>query len=255
MRQQVLKSGEDRWGAERLIALFGAGVLWEVAGRGLDFAFLPPLSEVLQAGWSLVREGLILGHLAASLGSLVSGFGLALVIGLPIGALMGRYRLFEHLLDPYLHAFLAAPTLIFLPVMFAFFGVGRGSQTALVFIYAVFIMIADTMAGVRSVDGRLVEMARAFGANERRLFWRVILPGAQPLILAGIRLGLARAVKGMVNAEMFIALIGLGALIRAFGSRFAAAEVLAVLFIVLIVAQMAQGLLRHIDRRVTSWAR
>jgi NitT/TauT family transport system permease protein len=235
------------------LAVVLALVAWEILGRVLHFPFLPPFSRVLAASWDLTLDGKILANLAASLTSLAIGYALAVVLGVSTGALMGRSRDVEYLLDPYVNVFLASPSLIYVPVLFALFGVSRASQVAIVFIYAFFIIVVNTMTGIRAVDGALVEMARSFGASERQLFWQVILPAAMPTTMAGLRMGMARAVKGMINGEMFIALIGLGALLRTYGGRFHVEKVLGILIYIVIVALVGAGAVQVIDRRVTHW--
>ncbi|MFQ5855414.1 MAG: ABC transporter permease [Anaerolineae bacterium] len=241
-------------GRPQVISLLVGLAGWEILGRLLDFPFLPPFSVVLRASWELTVSGEILGNLSASLVSLVVGYGLAATLGLTVGALMGRYRKVEHLLDVYLNAFLASPTLIWVPILFAFFGVSRLSQIAVVFLYSFWLITANTLTGIRTVDGSLLEMARSFGATERQLFWKIMLPGALPLIMAGLRIGMGRAVKGMINGEMFIALIGLGALIKIYGGRFDAARVLGILIVIIAVAVVTTSLVQALDRRVTRWA-
>lgn len=247
-----------RWpvgaGRPQAISLLAGMAGWEILGRLLDFSFLPPFSVVLRASWELIVTGEILGNLSASLVSLVVGYGLAAVLGLTVGALMGRYRRVEYLLDVYLNAFLASPTLIWVPILFAFFGVSRLSQVAVVFLYSFWLITANTLTGIRTVDESLLEMARSFGANERQLFWKIMLPGALPLIMAGLRIGMGRAVKGMINGEMFIALIGLGALIKTYGSRFDAAKVLGILIVIIAVAVITTSVVQAVDRRATRWA-
>jgi NitT/TauT family transport system permease protein len=238
----------------QLLSLLVGMATLEILGRWLRFPFLPPVSAVLRASWELIVSGEILGNLAVSLVSLSVGYGLAATLGVLIGALMGRYRKVEYLLDIYVNAFLAAPTLIFVPILFAFFGVSRLSQVAVVFLYSFFVVIANTMTGIRTVEASLLEMARSFGANERQLFWKVMLPGALPLTMAGLRIGMGRAVKGMINGEMFIALIGLGALIKTYGGRFDAAKVLGVLVVVVAVAIVTTRIVQAVDRRVTRWS-
>ncbi len=241
-------------GGPQLASLVVGMVSWEILGHALDFPFLPPLSGVLRSSWELTVTGQILPHLAVSLISLTVGYGLAVTLGLLIGALMGRYRKVENLLDVYINALLAAPTLIFVPILFAFFGVSRASQVAVVFLYAFFIIVANTLTGIRTTDGSLLQMARSFGAIERQLFWKVMLPGALPLIMAGLRIGMGRAVKGMINGEMFIALIGLGALIKTYGGRFDAEKVLAILIVIVAVSVVTTNLVQALDRRLTRWS-
>ena len=190
---------EGRPQSVSLLILLGS---WEILGRLLDFAFLPAFSIVLQACWQMIASGEILNSLMASLLSLAGGYGLAAFLGLLLGSLMGRYRKIEYLMDVYLNAFLASPILIWVPILFVFFGVGRMSQVAVVFLYSFWLIVANTITGIRTVDGTLVEMARSFGANERQLFRKVILPGALPLIMAGLRIGMGRAVKGMIRRNV-----------------------------------------------------
>jgi NitT/TauT family transport system permease protein len=238
----------------RATALLVGAAAWETAGRLARFAFLPPLTDVLAAGWRLTVDGEILGSLSRSLISLAVGYALATALGVGLGALMGRRPLAEHLLGPYVTAMLAAPNLAFVPVLAALLGTGRLTQVAVVFLYAFFVIVASTAAALRGSDPILVDMARSFGARERQLVWRVLLPGAAPSILAGLRVGVIRAVKGMVSGEMLIAVTGLGALARTYGSRFDAANVLAVLLVVVAVALGGAGLIRGVERRLTRWA-
>jgi NitT/TauT family transport system permease protein len=237
-----------------LLSLFVGAVVWEVAGQLTQLRFLPPLSNVLRALVDLIASGQILGYLAASLVSLFAGYALAVVCGVALGLLMGRYRKAEYLLDPYLYGFLAAPKLIFVPALYAIFGVSRSVQVAVVFLSAVFIIMLSTMNALRTVDVSYVEMARAFGAKERQLFWKILLPGALPLTMAGLRLGMGRAVKGMINGEMFITLFGLGALLRTYGGRFDAEKVFAILLVVVAVALVCNYIVQSIEQRLTRWA-
>lgn len=226
---------------------------WELGGRLFHYAFLPPFSDVLGASAELIATGQILPDLAVSLAGLAAGYGLAAVFGVALGLLMGRYRKVEYLLDLYVNAFLAAPKIVFIPILFAVFGVGRPSQVAIIFLSAFFVIVANTMSAVRSVDPTYVEMARSFGAQERQLISRVLIPGALPLTMAGLRLGMGRAVKGMINGEMFIAVFGLGGLLRTYGSRFDAEQVFAVLLVVIVVALACSSVVQAIERHVTRW--
>ena len=240
-------------GGHAALSLLVGAVLWEVAARALHFTFFPPLSNVLRAMFELIASGQIAGHLATSLINLAIGYGLAVSGGVTLGLLMGRYRWVEYVLEPYVSALLAAPKLIFVPILYALFGLSRGTQVAVVFLSAFFIIVINSMAGIRSVDPTYVEMARAFSASERQLFWKVLLPGSLPLTMAGVRLGIGRAVKGMISGEMFITLFGLGALLRKYGGRFDAERVFAILLVVVSVALACSWVVGAVERRVTAW--
>jgi NitT/TauT family transport system permease protein len=236
-----------------LCSLVGGMLVWEALGRLLDFPFFPPFSRVVQASLAMIREGEIVANLAASLTSLALGYTAAALAGVLLGALMGHYAQLEYFFDLYVQAFLAAPTLVYVPLLFALFGVSRASQVVVVFLYAFFVISASTMAGVRRVNPEWIEMARAFGASERQLFWRVTLPASLPLVLTGLRTGLGRAAKGMINGEMYIALIGLGALIRRYGGRFDAERVLGVLLVIILVTLLIMVVFGRVERYLLRW--
>jgi NitT/TauT family transport system permease protein len=226
--------------------------LWELLARAFAFPFLPPFSVALGASWDLIRSGELAAPLAASLESLARGFGLAAGLGILVGVLMGRCAAARYLLDVYVNALLASPSLIFAPVLFAIFGVSRASQTALVFLYSFAVIVANTETGIRNVDESLVAMGRSFGSKGPRLVWKILLPGSAPMIMAGLRLGAARAVKGMINGEMFIAYSGLGALLRLYGGRFDADRLWGLLLVVVGSAILLIGSIQVLERRLLS---
>jgi ABC-type nitrate/sulfonate/bicarbonate transport system permease component len=236
-----------------LLALLIGACAWEIIGRLWQIPFLPPFSNVLGAAADLITSGEVLGYLAASMAALLLGYVLAVVAGVMLGLLMGRYRKVEYALDLYINAMLATPKIVLVPVLFALFGLSRSVQVAIVFLSAFFVIVVNTMCAIRNVDASTVEMARSFGASERQLFAKVLLPGSMPLTMAGLRLGMGRAVKGMINAEMLIAVFGLGGLLSTYGSRFDAEGVFAVLLIVVSVALLCSFAVQSIERRVTRW--
>jgi NitT/TauT family transport system permease protein len=236
-----------------LLALLLGACLWEGIARLWQIPFLPPFSHVLRTAAGLITSGEVLGYLAASMAALLLGYVLAVVAGVALGLLMGRYRKVEYALDVYVNAMLATPKIVLVPVLFALFGLNRSVQVAIVFLSAFFVIVVNTMSGIRHVDVSTIEMARSFGASERQLFAKVLLPGSLPLTMAGLRLGMGRAVKGMINAEMLIAVFGLGGLLSTYGSRFDAEGVFAVLLIVVSVALLCSFVVQSIERRVTRW--
>lgn len=250
-RDRVDEIVADAPGGWRPIASLAAGaVLWQVVSTVGGRSAVPPLSDVLATLMTMAREGGLTDALAASAVGLVAGFGLAAVIGVTVGALLGRVTALDRMTDIYLDAVMSAPTLVYVPVLFAAFGVSRVSQVAVVFLYAVFVIVETTAAGVRAVDRKLLDMARAFGATERQAFTRVALPAAAPFVVTGVSLGLTRAVKGMVVGEMVIALSGLGAMLRARGARFDLEGVLALLLVVVFVSVACNAVISAAGRRL-----
>jgi NitT/TauT family transport system permease protein len=247
------------WAAARLVvqppglSLLVGAAAWEGVGRLWDIPFLPPLTTVLRAAAELIASGEIVGFLAASLTSLALGYVLAAVSGISLGLLMGRYSTIDQMIDPYLTAFLAAPKLVFIPPLYAIFGVSRAVQIAVVFLSAFFIVVINTRGGLRRVDDDSVDMARLFGASEWQVFWKVLLPSALPLTLAGLRLAVGRGIKGMVRGEMFIAVFGIGAMLRKYGSRFDAEHVFAIILVVVAVALILSLIFKTIESRLIHW--
>jgi ABC-type nitrate/sulfonate/bicarbonate transport system permease component len=236
-----------------VLSILSLAVLWELAGRMLDSVLIPPLSQIGAAWWKLLSSGKLLSNLTLSLTTLAAGFVLAVLIGIVVGVLMGRFRAVEHFLDLYVNALMSAPMTAFVPVLILWFGLGVQSRIAVVFLFAVFVIIINTMTGVKQVDRVFVEMARSFGAREKEVFFKIILPAAMPAIMAGVRLGMGRAVKGMVTAEMLLTLTGIGAMIMQYGSSFATDSLFAVILTILMVAMITMKLVQWVDRWLTGW--
>ena len=236
-----------------VISILSLAVLWEVTGQIMDSTLIPPLSRIGAAWWKLLASGKLAANLTLSLTTLAAGFFLAVAIGIVIGLLMGRFRAVEHFLDLYVNVLMSAPTTAFVPVLIMWFGLGVESRIAVVFLFAVFVIIINTMTGVKQVDSVLVEMARSFGAKEKEIFFKIILPAAMPAIMAGVRLGMGRAVKGMVTAEMLLTLTGIGAMIMQYGSSFATDSLFAVILTILIIAMITMRAVQWLDRRLTGW--
>jgi NitT/TauT family transport system permease protein len=236
-----------------VLSILSLAILWEAVGRAMDSALIPPLTQIGAAWWKLLSSGKLLANLSMSLTTLAIGFCLAAFIGVVLGLLMGRFRAIEHFLDLYVNALMSAPTTAFVPVLILWFGLGMESRIAVVFLFAIFVIIINTMTGVKQVDTVLMEMARSFGAREREIFFKIMLPAALPAIMAGLRLGMGRAVKGMVTAEMLLTLTGIGAMIMQYGSSFATDSLFAVILTILLVALAAMKAVQWIDRRLTGW--
>ncbi|MFI6904642.1 ABC transporter permease [Nonomuraea sp. NPDC050394] len=236
-----------------LVSLAAGAVAWELIGRLSGVPFFPPLSTVAARLAEMAVDGEIFRSVADSLVNLLIGFAISLAAGLLVGVAMGRYRKVEAALGVYVYALLTAPALVFAPIFFSLLGDGRASIIAVVVMYAVFVIIVNTASAIQTVPADLVEMARSYGASERQILLRVLLPAATPMIMAGVRLGVGRAVTGMINGEMFIAVVGLGHIVTEAGGRFDSASVLAVLLVIIAVALGAVWLVQAVDRRLTGW--
>jgi NitT/TauT family transport system permease protein len=234
----------------RLVSVLIVGTVWEVGGRSAGGVFFPPLSSVLGALVRLLGNRDLLKALGDSFSAFALGLSVAVVTGLVIGALMGRFQLAGRVGVQYVAFFLAVPMSALVPVVVVAAGVGVVARATVVFLFAFFEIVWNTYLGVRYVDRAQIEMATAYGAKGRRMFTRVLLPAALPAILAGLRLGAGRAFIGMVAAELLLASVGLGLLMRRFQSRFLNAELFATVLLMLLIAAVVIGLLQVIERRL-----
>jgi NitT/TauT family transport system permease protein len=180
-----------------------------------------------------------------------AGFVLAVGIGVPAGLLLGTFRTLRFLVDPPVMALYATPQLALLPIFVVWLGVGMASKIAVVFVGSVIPIAINTMAGVRQVDRSLVLAARSFGATRRDVFAKVILPASRPAVALGIRLGLSRAVLGVVVGEMYVSQEGVGNEIMRLGSAFHVDELLVYVLLVSAFGLGATNLVRRLEERLT----
>lgn len=227
---------------------------WELAPRtGLvDRVFLPPLSDVLARWWELALAGDIWANARASLVRAGTGFGLALLIALPLGLLIGWFRPVAELLSPVLTIFWNTAVLALLPVFVLLLGIGEESKIAIVLYACLWPILLNTVSGVQTVDPMLLKAARSMGLGPLRLFQKVILPSAVPTIFTGVRLSGAASILVLVAAEMVGAREGLGFLILNAQSNFAIpdmyAGIITISAIGLVINQALLALERHFSR-------
>lgn len=196
---------------------------WQVAGSRVNQLFFSPPSAIAGGAVEMLASGEFLRHAWGSLGAFSVGLAGALVLGILLGLLMGRYRLAEYLLDPYVYALDATPRVALIPLLLLWFGLGAPAKIAVVFLSGLFPVLMNTFSGVRTVSAGLVDIGRAYGASERQIFAKVIVPAALPFIMTGVRLAVGRALIGIVTAEMFTAVSGLGGLLIRLSSALTAA--------------------------------
>ncbi|MGH7829257.1 MAG: ABC transporter permease [Candidatus Binatia bacterium] len=194
-----------------------AGLLiWEILTRLLleNELLIPPPSSVLRSLWKLALSGELRRHLQATLFEFACGFSTACAIGILVGYLMGRYRWFDDLMDPWIATLYSIPVIAFVPFIIIWFGIGILSKIIVVFkITAVAIML-NTAAGIKNVDPVWLELSKSLRLSSWETTYKVRLPGALPYIITGMRLGVGRALLGVIVAELMAANAGLGYLLR-----------------------------------------
>ena len=228
-------------------------VVWEIVGRLDLMVMLPPFTEVLRAAVDLVQTPSWQSATVTTLRAFVTGMALSIVIGIPLGILMGRSRIADDLLGMWVNIFSSAPLSAIVPVLMILFGFGEKTIVAAVFLFAIWIIVLDTRAGVRHISPSLIEMARSYGASQRALY-KIILWAALPEILAGIRLGLIRGVKGVVIGQLLVAIVGYGALFETFSRNFRMAEFWALTIILFAFALLIAELIERAEAKVEYYA-
>ncbi|MEY9870580.1 NitT/TauT family transport system permease protein [Streptacidiphilus sp. MAP12-33] len=237
------------------VAIVALLVLWEVAPRAglVDATFLPPFSVVMEDWWTLALNGQLWANTEASLVRSLSGFGLAVLLAVPLGLLIGWYRPLAALLGPLLELFRNTAALALLPVFILLLGIGETSKIAIVLYACTWPILLNTISAVREVDPTLLRLARSMDLSPLRLFQKVILPAAVPTIFTGIRLAGAISILVLVAAEMVGAKAGLGFLINSAQFNFAIPDMYAGIVTIAVIGVLVNQLLVAAERRLGAW--
>ncbi len=228
-------------------------LLWEWAARvPISFNFPSP-GATLTALIALVRSGALLSATVTSLQSLLLGFGGAVVVGVPLGLVMGVVRPVGRVARVYLDVLIALPTAALIPLVILSFGINIASSAVIVFVFSAPFVAMNAYGGVRDVRPRLVEMAQAFDASWGQLFTRIVLPSALPMVMAGLRYGLSRAFVGLIVAELLLSPFGLGRLIMMSRSMFEHDRMFATVLWTLLLAGAALTALARLEARLLRW--
>jgi ABC-type nitrate/sulfonate/bicarbonate transport system permease component len=228
---------------------------WEIIGRRVNPLFMSYPSAIAVAAARLIASGELLSALQSSLQILLLGYVIASILGVALGLLIGRYRAMEAATDWLVNALYATPLVAIIPLVTLWFGLGASAKLFVVAILAVFPVLINTAAGVRNVPSALIDVGAAFDANERQVFVKIILPAALPFIMTGLRLGVGRAIIGMVVAEFFTAITGLGALIVKYGNQYDTAAMFVPIFVLMLLGVGLTMLLRRAEEAVAPWRR
>jgi len=230
-------------------------LFWEASAL---FGWANPLftsspSRIWAAGSEMFRDGSIYPDLAVSAEEFVLGYGLAVVVGVPLGILMGWYSRLNALLDPFVNALYATPRIALMPLIIIWFGIDLPARIAIIFLSTVFPILVNTMTGVRTMERDFIKVARSFGASDGQLFKTVALPSSVPNLLTGLRLGLGHALIGIVVGEMYGAQAGIGYMMQNAGATFQTDRVMVGIVIIAAAGMaMTQGL-RAIEKRFDAW--
>jgi NitT/TauT family transport system permease protein len=229
-------------------------VVWELVGRAQLSRIVPPFTSVIEAAITLLPTDKFQAAALISLRSFGLGMALAIAVGVPLGFVMARAKSIGRILGMWVNIFVSAPISALVPLLMAVVGIGETTVVVTVFLFAVFVITLDTQVGISHADRSLVEMARAFGARRGQLYRKVLLLSALPEILAGLRLGAIRGVKGVVIGQLLVAIIGVGELFELYSNHFLMEEFWALVIIVFLFAFAVSESIALLERRVEYYA-
>jgi NitT/TauT family transport system permease protein len=228
--------------------------VWEVVGRLDLVSLLPPFSEVLGALPEVVGSQTFVDAAWITLQAFLIGMAVSLVVGIGVGILMGMSRAVASVMGMWVNIFESSPLTAVVPALMALLGFGLPTMIVTVVLFSVWVIALDTQVGVERVNPSLIEMGRSFGASKRALYFQIVLRAALPELLAGIRLGLIRGLKGVVIGQLLIAVLGVGYLFELYSRNFLMPQFWALLLILFAFAFLVSEAVAHFERKVSFYA-
>ncbi|MGD9802089.1 MAG: ABC transporter permease [Hyphomicrobiaceae bacterium] len=228
-------------------------LLWQWGSSQTSGLLLPRPSAVLGKFLDPAWSGALMSALSQSLRQFVLGFGLALAIAVPLGIVIGRFRTLREMFEPVINAIYAIPPVAFVPFMVIWFGLFFEARVALVFWMSFFDVLVVIIAGARDVRKPLLDVGRSFGASRLQQLRLIVLPSLLPFFIGALRVGSARAINGMITAELFFAAVNLGAMMKRSTQQFDTAAVLSIVLLICLLGLLAQSLVAALERRLVHW--
>lgn len=241
--------------------MIGAGsvalflIVWEVLARKewIDPLFTSSPTAIIEAGRDSYESGQLVPYVASSAQLFLAGFLLSVAIAIPLGIAMGWYRRFDAVMDPFVSILYATPRIALIPLVIIWAGIGFQSRLIIVVLAATFPLLINTIAGVRATDPELLRVAKSYSASDMAIFRTVVLPGAVPYIVSGLRHAINQALIGVVVAEFFAGNVGLGALITSAGLELRTDLALLGVLIIAASSMLLTGGLKILEDRLTPW--
>jgi NitT/TauT family transport system permease protein len=228
--------------------------VWEVVGRLDLISLLPPFSDVLGAMGEVVGSETFADAAWITLQAFLIGMAISLVVGIGAGILMGTSRAVASLMGMWVNIFESSPLTAVVPALMALLGFGLPTMIVTVVLFSVWVIALDTQVGVERVNPSLIEMGRSFGASRRALYFQIVLRAALPELLAGIRLGLIRGLKGVVIGQLLIAVLGVGYLFELYSRNFLMPQFWSLLIILFAFAFLVSEAVAYFERKVSFYA-
>jgi len=238
--------------AHALVFILFIGVWWALSAT-VGHGFVPSPPATAQAAVKMAKDGSLAAGTWQSFVTLTAGYLLAIAVAIPVGMAMGGIRVVGAVLNPYVDALSSMPRIAFLPLIIVFLGLGYEAKIFMVFLGAVMPILINTYAGVLHSDTELIEMARSAGAGNGAIFRKIVLPGALPHIVTGLRVGASLALINTVVAELYTAVSGLGGLLSIYGNSFRMAPYFVIVADLALLGMLLIYGVRLVERRVTRW--
>lgn len=233
-----------------LVVVLGA---WEYIGRQINPVLFTYPTAVANAAIQMIASGELWKYLSQSLIALGAGLACAAIFGVALGLIMARYWVIDIALDTYITALYSIPSVALVPVLVLWIGFDTSAKIVVVFLFTFFPIVINTYQGVKNVDSRLIEVGRAFRCSERQLWTNIVLPAAVPFIVAGLRLAIGRGLIGMVLADLYTAITGIGYLISRYASIYRTDAMFVPIVTLGLLGITLTGILRFVERRVAPW--
>ena len=228
-------------------------VIWEYYGRRMDPIFMAPPSAIFDAALQLMRSGALRKAMVETLWPFAVGMAMTVIVGILLGIVIAQWRMMEYVLDPFINALYAIPRIALVPLIILWAGLEFVGKVSILVSVAIFPITVNTYAGIRDVRGSMLEIGRAYGATEWQIFSKIVMPAAIPFIMAGIRLAVGLAIIGIVVAEFFTAISGLGGMIVEYANVFATAKLFVPIIVIAIVGVVLTELVMWLERRLSRW--
>ena len=230
-------------------------VLWEILARVLleNELLIPPPSSVLRSFWSLSLSGQLKKHFVATLLEFAYGFSTACIVGVVLGYFMGMYKWFDQIMDPWIAALYSIPIITIVPLIIIWFGIGMMSKVIVVFKITAVAIILNTAAGIKALDPVWLELAKSLRLSSWETTYKIRFPGALPFIITGMRLGVGRALLGVVVAELMAANAGLGYLLRDASETWDSPKLFVTVLLLAMIGLVSFNLIKKLERRMAPW--
>jgi NitT/TauT family transport system permease protein len=237
------------------ISILGGLAIWEILARLLleNELLIPPPSSVARSFWHLTLSGQLNKHFTATLIEFAYGFSTACIVGVVIGYFMGMYKRFDEIMDPWIATLYSIPIITVVPLIIIWFGIGMMSKVIVVFKITAVAIILNTAAGIKNLDPVWLELAKSLRLSSWETTYKIRFPGALPYIITGMRLGVGRALLGVIVAELMAANAGLGYMLRDSSETWDSPKLFVTVFLLAAIGLVSFNLIKRFERRMAPW--